>query len=114
MHYLSFRYICHTTTSDIFLFLLKTQLVEKPFVELAKKLEKERGMVIRYGMVRGQNPLEGDYDEEFLLEENPSVVLIEFAKLMGFRPMDLLSAFDKDKSNTLDRHEIKMGLRVRS
>ena len=39
-------------------------------------------------------------------------MLIEFAKQMGFRPIDLWSAFEKDKSNTLDRQEIKMWLRA--
>ncbi|KAK3100393.1 hypothetical protein FSP39_019230, partial [Pinctada imbricata] len=91
---------------------IHTQLVETSFVQLAKTLEKDRGLRVRYGMVRGQNPLDEVGDDEFLMEENPSVVLMEFTRLMGFRPMDLLAAFDKDKSNSLDRQEIKEGLRV--
>jgi len=89
-----------------------TQLVEQPFVKTAKKLEMERGVKVHYGLVRGQDQLgETDEYEMELIEENPIVVLMEFAKLMGFRPIDLLSTFDKDKSNSLDIEEIKLGLK---
>ena len=93
---------------------VQTQLVEPSFQDGAHTLDKERGIKILYGMVRGQDPSDGDQDEDGLLQENPTLVLMEFARLMGFRPMDLLSTFDKDKSNSLDKDEIKMGLRVRS
>ena len=88
--------------------------MEPSFQDGAHTLDKERGIKILYGMVRGQDPSDGDQDEDGLLQENPTLVLMEFARLMGFRPMDLLSTFDKDKSNSLDKDEIKMGLRVRS
>ena len=93
---------------------VQTQLVEPSFQDGAHTLDKERGIKILYGMVRGQDPSDGDQDEDGLLQENPTLVPMEFARLMGFRPMDLLSTFDKDKSNSLDKDEIKMGLRVRS
>nr|XP_022320824.1 leucine-rich repeat-containing protein 74A-like isoform X2 [Crassostrea virginica] len=91
---------------------ISTQLVEPSFQDGAHTLDKERGIKILYGMVRGQDPSDGDQDEDGLLQENPTLVLMEFARLMGFRPMDLLSTFDKDKSNSLDKDEIKMGLRL--
>ncbi|XP_061165123.1 leucine-rich repeat-containing protein 74A-like [Saccostrea echinata] len=91
---------------------IHTQLVEPSFTEAAHKLDTERGIKILYGMVRGQDPKDGDQDEDGLLQENPTLVLMEFARLMGFRPVDLLSTFDKDKSMSLDKAEIKMGLRL--
>lgn len=91
---------------------INTQLVEPSFTESAHKLHSERGIKVLYGLVRGQDPSDGDQDEDGLLQENPTLVLMEFARLMGFRPMDLLSTFDKDKSNSLDKDEIKMGLRL--
>lgn len=91
---------------------INTQLVEPSFTESAHKLHSERDIKVLYGLVRGQDPSDGDQDEDGLLQENPTLVLMEFARLMGFRPMDLLSTFDKDKSNSLDKDEIKMGLRL--
>jgi hypothetical protein len=46
------------------------------------------------------------------MDENPTIVIMEFGKLMGFRLLDLFAAFDKDASKTLDHDEIKTGLRV--
>ncbi|XP_048776578.1 leucine-rich repeat-containing protein 74A-like isoform X3 [Ostrea edulis] len=91
---------------------IHTQIVEPSFADGAHKLDNERGIKILYGMVRGQDMGDGDQDEDGLLQENPTLVLMEFARLMGFRPIDLLSTFDKDKSNSLDKEEIKMGLKL--
>jgi hypothetical protein len=96
----------------MFIVLDQTQLVEPSFTEAAQKLDSERGIKVVYGMVRGQDMEDGDQDEDGLLQENPTLVLMEFARLMGFRPIDLLATFDKDKSNSLDKEEIKMGLKV--
>ena len=50
--------------------------------------------------------------EQKILDENPTIVLVEFGKMMGFRLLDLFSSLDKDGSRTLDRDEIEKGLRV--
>lgn len=71
-----------------------------------RKLKVIHGHVI--GQLKSKNP----ELEKTLIEEYPSLVIIEFGKLMGFRLVDLFSSLDKDGSRTLDKDEIRNGLKV--
>ena len=75
-------------------------------------LIQKRTLEVVYGQVIGHSLTNFDEIEKQMLEENPSIVLLEFGKLMGFRLLDLFSSLDKDGSRTLDRSEIERGLKV--
>ena len=75
-------------------------------------LIQKRTLEVIYGQVIGHSLANFDEIEKKILDENPSLVLIEFGKMMGFRLLDLFSSLDKDGSRTLDRDEIEKGLRV--
>ncbi|KAL5011893.1 hypothetical protein ScPMuIL_010444 [Solemya velum] len=90
---------------------LGDQIVEKPFEVLLEEMEKQRKIQVTYGISYGQGGASKNDDDEALVNESPVVVLMEFGKLMGFRLIDLFSAMDKDGSKSLDKDEIKQGLR---
>ena len=87
--------------------------MDPEFVTLYKEiLIQKRTLDVIYGQVIGHSLTNFDEIEKKILEENPSIVLLEFGKLMGFRLLDLFSSLDKDGSRTLDRTEIERGLKV--
>ena len=87
--------------------------MDPDFISLYKEiLIQKRTLDVIYGQVVGHSLLNYDEIERQILDENPSIVLLEFGKLMGFRLLDLFSTLDKDGSRTLDREEIERGLRV--
>ena len=75
-------------------------------------LIQERTLDVIYGQIIGHSLANFDEMEQKILDENPTIVLVEFGKMMGFRLLDLFSSLDKDGSRTLDRDEIEKGLRV--
>ena len=75
-------------------------------------LLQTRTLDVIYGQIIGHSLANFDEMEQKILDENPTIVLVEFGKMMGFRLLDLFSSLDKDGSRTLDRDEIEKGLRV--
>ncbi|XP_045204097.2 leucine-rich repeat-containing protein 74B-like isoform X2 [Mercenaria mercenaria] len=87
------------------------QLVKPAFVDVLAEIKAIKDIKVIFGPVQGRDK-RGDDDELTLMDENPTIVLMELGKLMGFRLLDLFAAFDKDGSKTLDHNEIKTGLRM--
>lgn len=108
---LQFLADCHT--SGIKLLDLGIQQIEQSTAVLINEVHLQgRELNISHGHIIGSLKSNSVELEKVLIEEHPSLVLIEFGKLMGFRLMDLFSSLDKNGSRTLDRDEIKKGLKM--
>lgn len=109
-----YSYIVHEYCC-IFFFLSfqKIQQVDQNFLALINEVHlQSRELKVIHGHVVGELKSKSMELEKSLIEEHPSLVLIEFGKLMGFRLVDLFTSLDKDGSRTLDRDEIRNGLKV--
>lgn len=88
------------------------------FENLYKKLQEIRKpFTIIYGMVWATDRhslASGDQEpeEEDLLNEDPLLVLFEYARLQNFRLVDMFKQLDMDNSGSLDREEFSRGLAV--
>ncbi|XP_048776737.1 leucine-rich repeat-containing protein 74B-like [Ostrea edulis] len=86
------------------------------FENLYKKLQEIRKpFTIIYGMVWATDRhslASGDQEpeEEDLLNEDPLLVLFEYARLQNFRLVDMFKQLDMDNSGSLDREEFSRGL----
>ncbi|XP_062576844.1 leucine-rich repeat-containing protein 74B-like [Saccostrea cucullata] len=86
------------------------------FENLYKKLQEIRKpFTVIYGMVWAtdrQSLASSDQDpeEEDLLNEDPLLVLFEYARLQNFRLLDMFKQLDTDNSGSLDREEFSKGL----
>lgn len=91
-------------------------MVKKDFKKVADKLEKDRSMTILYGGVlldvtRFRN---ANYDPWAAHVNDPMTKLKAWLDKTGYRLVDLLLTFDRDKSLTLDLEELKAGIKVSS
>ena len=90
-------------------------MVKKDFKELAEQLEEERSMTITYGGVLLDVPRfrNANYDPWAAHVNDPMTKLKAWLDKAGYRLVDLLLTFDRDKSLTLDLEELKAGIKVR-
>lgn len=89
------------------------------FEKLYKKLQEIRNpFKVIYGMVWATDrqslaSADQEPEEEDLLNEDPLLVLFEYARLQNFRLVDMFKQLDTDNSGSLDRQEFSRGLAVR-
>lgn len=89
------------------------------FENLYKKLQEIRNpFKVIYGMVWATDrqslaSADQEPEEEDLLNEDPLLVLFEYARLQNFRLVDMFKQLDTDNSGSLDRQEFSKGLAVR-
>lgn len=93
------------------------QCVNGKFAEQLQELQKKRNLKVIHGMVWQTNretlgSLDDDEDENQLINEDPLLVLMEFARLSNFSLVDLFNKLDEDKSGSLSRDEFIKGLEV--
>lgn len=89
-------------------------MVKKDFKHIADQLKEERDVEVEYGGVlldvtRFRN---ANYDPWAAHVNDPMTKLKEWLDKAGFRLVDLLLTFDRDKSLTLDLEELKAGIKV--
>ena len=89
-------------------------MVKTDFKKLSDVLNEEREITILYGGVlldvtRFRN---ANYDPWAKHVNDPMTKLKEWLDQAGYRLVDLLLTFDKDKSLTLDLRELKEGIHV--
>lgn len=107
------QFLADCQTSGIKLLDLGIQQVDLNCLALINEIHLQgRTLRVIYGHVIGQAKSKGPVLEKALMQENPSLILIEMGKLMGFRLVDLFSSLDKNGSRTLDRDEIRNGLKM--
>lgn len=86
------------------------------FEKLYKKLQEIRNpFKVIYGMVWATDrqslaSADQEPEEEDLLNEDPLLVLFEYARLQNFRLVDMFKQLDTDNSGSLDRQEFSRGL----
>ncbi|XP_060598540.1 leucine-rich repeat-containing protein 74A-like [Ruditapes philippinarum] len=107
------QFLVDNPISGIKLLDVGIQQVDQNALALINEVHLQgRELKVIHGRVIGQLKSKGPELEKSLIEEHPALVLIEFGKLMGFRLVDLFSSLDKDGSRTLDRDEIRSGLKL--
>lgn len=101
------------------LYTSQDQCVYDTFVTLYKEMQKTRNpFKAIYGYVwdtkrRGISHSDITEEDKDLLEEDPLLVLFEYARLQNFRLLDMFTILDADKSGSLDKQEFKDGLEVK-
>ena len=78
---------------------------------LAKKQELS-GVQVIHGIPAVMDS-DGDIDQDqIFINDDPMMVLMEFARLKNLRMVDLFSAMDKDHSGSISYSEMREGLLV--
>ncbi|XP_076071924.1 uncharacterized protein LOC143043549 [Mytilus galloprovincialis] len=102
--------------SGIQLLDLGDQCVMDTFEKLYNEMKKRRdSFKAIYGYVwdtnrEGISQTDVNEDEKDLIDEDPLLVLFEYARLQNFRLLDMFTILDTDKSGSLDKQEFKDGL----
>ncbi|XP_048778553.2 leucine-rich repeat-containing protein 74B-like [Ostrea edulis] len=89
---------------------LKDVSVDRDFVDLLEKIQKQRHLVCNYGNTLRHDEIKKGDVTRVLDTDDPVTVLFEYMKQKNLRLIDLLHNLDRDHSDTISRDEFQQGL----
>lgn len=84
--------------------------VDRDFVDLLEKIQKQRHLVCNYGNTLRHDEIKKGDVTRVLDTDDPVTVLFEYMKQKNLRLIDLLHNLDRDHSDTISRDEFQQGL----
>lgn len=92
------------------MFISQDVSVDRDFVDLLEKIQKQRHLVCNYGNTLRHDEIKKGDVTRVLDTDDPVTVLFEYMKQKNLRLIDLLHNLDRDHSDTISRDEFQQGL----